>query len=37
MPEFNLENYLQHSRKVNASDLDFSQARSYPLSEEEIR
>jgi hypothetical protein len=37
MPEFNLESYLQHSKKVNVSDLDFSPARRYSLSEEEIR
>src|ERR1700688_3579854 len=37
MPEFNLESYLEHSKKVDASDMDFSQAQRYPLSEEEIR
>ena len=37
MPEFNLESYLEHSKKVDASDMDFSQAPRYPLSEEEIR
>jgi hypothetical protein len=37
MPEFNLESYPQHSKKVNVCDLDFSHARRDPLSEEEIR
>ena len=37
MPEFNLESYLEHSKKVDVSDMDFSQAPRYPLSEEEIR
>jgi len=34
MPEFNLESYLEHSKKVDASDMDFSEAPRYPLSEE---
>jgi hypothetical protein len=25
MPDFNLDSYLQHSKKVDASDMDFSQ------------
>lgn len=37
MTEFNLESYLEHSKKVDASDVDFNQAPRYPLSEEEIR
>jgi hypothetical protein len=37
MPEFNLQSYLEHSKKVDASDMDFSQAARYPLAEEEIR
>jgi hypothetical protein len=34
---FNLESYLEHSQKVDVSDLDFSEASRYPLSEDEIR
>jgi rubrerythrin len=34
---FDLEKYLNHSRKVDVSDLDFRAARNYPLSENEIR
>ncbi len=34
---FNLPSYLEHSRKVDLSDLDFSEASRYPVSEEEIR
>jgi hypothetical protein len=37
MPEFNLESDLQHSKKADISDMDFSQAARYPLSEEEVR
>lgn len=37
MPEFNLTSDLEHSRKVNVSDLDFSEASRYPLSPREIR
>jgi hypothetical protein len=37
MPEFNLGSYLDHSKKVDVSDMDFSQAQRYPLSEQEIR
>jgi|HubBroStandDraft_6_1064221.scaffolds.fasta_scaffold1390076_1 hypothetical protein len=25
MPDFNLDSYLQHSKKVDVSDMDFSQ------------
>ena len=34
---FNIENYLNHSKKVDVTDLDFSEARNYPLSENEKR
>jgi hypothetical protein len=34
---FNLESYLEHSKKVDVGDLDFSDAAKYPLSAEEIR
>jgi hypothetical protein len=34
---FNLESYLDHSQKVDVSDLDFSEASNYPLSGDEIR
>jgi rubrerythrin len=37
MPEFNLESYIEHSKKVDVSDMDFSQAPRYPLSDEEVR
>jgi hypothetical protein len=37
MPEFNLERYLEHSRKVDVSDIDFSAVKNYPLSVGEIR
>jgi len=37
MPEFNLASYLEHSRKVDVSDLDFRDAAKYPLSPEETR
>jgi len=33
MPEFNLQSYLEHSQKVDVSDMDFSQAARYPLSD----
>jgi hypothetical protein len=36
-PGFDIEKYLNHSKKVDVTDLDFSAARSYPLSENEIR
>ena len=36
-PEFNLESYLEHSKKVDVIDMDFTEASLYPLSEEEIR
>lgn len=36
-PGFDIEKYLNHSKKVDVSDLDFSAARNYPLSENEIR
>ena len=34
---FDLERYLDNSRKVEIADLDFSKARDYPLSSSEIR
>ena len=34
---FDLERYLRNSRKVDVSDLDFSLARQYPLTPDEIR
>ena len=34
---FDLERYLNNSRKVETRDLDFSHAREYPLTSEEIR
>jgi len=34
---FDLERYLRHSRKVDTSDIDFSEAARSPLSAEEIR
>ena len=34
---FNLENYLENSRKVDLSEFDFSQAREYALTPDEIR
>jgi rubrerythrin len=37
MTEFNLESYLEHSKKVDVSDMDFSEAARYPLSPDEIR
>ncbi len=37
MSDFNLESYIEHSRKVDVSDMDFSEAARYPLSPEEIR
>jgi rubrerythrin len=37
MPEFNLASYLEHSRKVDVGDMDFSEAGRDPLSPEEIR
>ena len=30
MPDFNLDSYLQHSKKVDVSDMDFSQMRQVP-------
>lgn len=37
MSEFNLESYIDHSKKVDVSDLDFADVPRYPLSEGEIR
>ncbi len=38
MPQgFDLERYLRHSKKVDTSDIDFSEAAAYPLRAEEIR
>jgi fatty acid desaturase len=37
MPDFNLDSYLQHSKKVDVSDMDFSEVRRYSLSPGEIR
>ncbi len=34
---FDIEKYLNHSQKVDVSDLDFRAARNYPLSENEAR
>ena len=33
---FDLERYLRNSKKVDISDIDLSQAKQYPLTEEEI-
>ena len=35
--EFDLEKYLRNSRHVDISDLDLSEARAYPLTEDEVR
>ena len=35
--EFNLESYIEHSRRVELADLDFKQAAQYPLSVDEKR
>jgi hypothetical protein len=37
MSEFNLESYLEHSKKVDVGDMDFSDAAHYPLSPDEVR
>lgn len=37
MAGFDLERYLNHSRKVDLSEFDFSEARSFPLTSDEIR
>ncbi len=34
---FDLEKYLVHSRKVDVSDIDFSEGARHPLSADEIR
>lgn len=34
---FDIEKYLNHSKKVDVSDLDFSTARDYPVSDNEKR
>jgi hypothetical protein len=36
-PGFNIEKYLNHSKKVDVTDLDFSAARNFPISENEKR
>jgi hypothetical protein len=33
---FDLEKYLKHSKHVDTSDIDFSEAKKYPLTEDEI-
>jgi hypothetical protein len=37
MAEFNLESYIEHSKKVDVSDFDFSEVARFPLSPEEVR
>jgi hypothetical protein len=37
MSEFNLDSYLEHSKKVDVSDMDFTEVPRYPLSAGEIR
>jgi hypothetical protein len=37
MRDYNLASYLEHSGKVDVSDMDFSQVPRYPLSCDEIR
>ena len=37
MTEFNLESYLARSKKVDVSDMDFTEAARYPLLPDEIR
>jgi hypothetical protein len=37
MSEFNLESYIDHSKKVDVSDMDFADVPRYPLSDGEIR
>ena len=37
MATFNLENYLENSRKVDLSEFDFSRAREHSLTPDEIR
>lgn len=32
-----IERYLKHSKRVDVTNLDFSKARDYPLSENELR
>jgi len=34
---FDLEKYLQHSKKVDVNDLNFAAAARYPLSDDEVR
>lgn len=34
---FNLESYLEHSKKVDVEDFDFSQVARYPLTKDEVR
>jgi len=36
MSDFNLASYLEHSKKVDVSDLDFTDAPLHPLSQDEI-
>ena len=33
MSEFNLDSYLEHSKKVDVSDMDFAEVSRYPLSD----
>jgi hypothetical protein len=35
-PDFDLEKYLRHSKKVDISDLDLTQAANYPVTADEI-
>jgi len=37
MSKFNLESYIEHSKKVDVSDLDLAEAAKYPLSPSEVR
>lgn len=37
LPGFDLEKYLRNSKKVDVSDLDFSEAKRYPVTPGEIR
>ncbi len=34
---FNFESYLEHSKKVDVEDFDFSQVARYPLTKDEVR
>jgi len=37
LPGFDLEKYLNHSKKVDVSGLDFAAAARFPLSDDEVR